>query len=101
MFDCVSVQEIPLSEILQVEAAQDFLHLPPASNPHCFQLLTAIMVYYVGEDDGGLHSPGLEASGIGREVAHSWERNIRQALMPVTPTASGGAGPGPGKEHSE
>lgn len=95
------VQEIPLSEILQVEPAQDFSHLPLASNPHCFELITSIMVYYVGEDKGSLHNPALAASGIGREVGRSWESSIRQAMMPVTPKASVGSGLGQAKEHSE
>uniref|UniRef100_A0A4W6DG19 protein kinase C n=1 Tax=Lates calcarifer TaxID=8187 RepID=A0A4W6DG19_LATCA len=82
-------KEIPLSEILQVELAQDFGSLPQGSNPHCFEVITASMVYYVGEDNGGLyHNPVLAASGVGRDVGHSWEKAIRQALMPVTPKAS-------------
>uniref|UniRef100_A0AAQ6AAW9 Serine/threonine-protein kinase n=1 Tax=Amphiprion ocellaris TaxID=80972 RepID=A0AAQ6AAW9_AMPOC len=82
-------KEIPLSEILQVEPAQDFSSLPQGSNPHCFEVITASMVYYVGEDNGGLyHNPVLAASGVGRDVGHSWEKAIRQAMMPVTPKAS-------------
>lgn len=96
------LQEIPLSEILQVEPAQDFGSLPQASNPHCFEVITANMVYYVGEDNGGLHqNPVLGASGVGRDVGQSWEKAIRQAMMPVTPKASVGAGSGQGKDHSE
>ncbi|XP_018515638.1 serine/threonine-protein kinase D3 [Lates calcarifer] len=95
-------KEIPLSEILQVELAQDFGSLPQGSNPHCFEVITASMVYYVGEDNGGLyHNPVLAASGVGRDVGHSWEKAIRQALMPVTPKASVGTGPGQGKDHKE
>ncbi|XP_042359372.1 serine/threonine-protein kinase D3-like isoform X1 [Plectropomus leopardus] len=95
-------KEIPLSEILQVELAQDFGSLPPGSNPHCFEVITASMVYYVGEDIGGLHhNPVLAASGVGREVGQSWEKAIRQAMMPVTPKASVGTGPGQGKDHKE
>uniref|UniRef100_A0A665UKN4 Serine/threonine-protein kinase n=1 Tax=Echeneis naucrates TaxID=173247 RepID=A0A665UKN4_ECHNA len=82
-------KEIPLSEILQVELAQDFGSLPPGSNPHCFEVITASMVYYVGEDNGGLYNnPVLAASGVGRDVGQSWEKAIRQAMMPVTPKAS-------------
>ncbi|XP_072217765.1 serine/threonine-protein kinase D3-like [Leuresthes tenuis] len=93
---------IPLSEILQVEPAQDFGSLPQGSNPHCFEVITASMVYYVGEDNGGLHhNPVLAASGVGRDVGHSWEKAIRQALMPVTPKASVGTGPGQSKDHKE
>uniref|UniRef100_A0AAX7UVP2 Serine/threonine-protein kinase n=1 Tax=Astatotilapia calliptera TaxID=8154 RepID=A0AAX7UVP2_ASTCA len=93
-------KEIPLSEILQVEPAQDFGRLPQGSNPHCFEIITGSMVYYVGEDNGGLyHNPALAASGVGRDVGQSWEKAIRQALMPVTPKASVGTGPGQGKDH--
>lgn len=96
-------QEIPLSEILQVEPAQDsgVGLLPQGSNPHCFQVTTASMVYYVGEDTGGgpHHNPVLAASGVGRDVGQSWEKAIRQALMPVTPQSS--VGTGHGKDHSE
>lgn len=95
------MQEVPLSEILQVEPARDFSRLPQAGSPHCFELLTAAMVYFVGEDGGGVHNPVLAASGIGREVGRSWERSIRQAMMPVTPKASLGSGLSHGKEHSE
>ncbi|KAL7388544.1 hypothetical protein ABVT39_016015 [Epinephelus coioides] len=95
-------KEIPLSEILQVELAQDFGSLPPGSNPHCFEVITASMVYYVGEDNGGLHhNPILAASGVGRDVGQSWEKAIRQAMMPVTPKASVGTGPSQGKDHKE
>ncbi|TNM94452.1 hypothetical protein fugu_017211 [Takifugu bimaculatus] len=94
-------KEIPLSEILQVEQAQDFSHLPQGSHPHCFEVITAIMVYYVGEDHGSLHNPVLVASGIGRDVGHSWERSIRQAMMPVTPKTSIGPGLSHGKGPKE
>ncbi|XP_069371487.1 serine/threonine-protein kinase D3-like isoform X2 [Paralichthys olivaceus] len=95
-------KEIPLSEILQVEPEKDFSSLPPGSNPHCFEVTTANMVYYVGENNGGLyHNPVLAASGVGRDVGQSWEKAIRHALMPVTPKASVGTGPGKGKDHKE
>uniref|UniRef100_A0A7N6AB68 Serine/threonine-protein kinase n=1 Tax=Anabas testudineus TaxID=64144 RepID=A0A7N6AB68_ANATE len=95
-------KEIPLSEILQVEPAQDFSSLPQGSNPHCFEVITANMVYYVGEDNGSLyHNPVLAASGVGRDVGQSWEKAIRQAMMPVTPKSSVCTGPGQGKDHKE
>uniref|UniRef100_A0A4W5QQY7 Serine/threonine-protein kinase n=1 Tax=Hucho hucho TaxID=62062 RepID=A0A4W5QQY7_9TELE len=84
-------KEIPLSEILQVEQAQDFHSLAQGSNPHCFEIITATMVYYVG---GHFHNPTLAATGVGLEVAQGWEKAIRQALMPVTPQPSVGTGPG-------
>uniref|UniRef100_A0A8C7UHV6 Serine/threonine-protein kinase n=1 Tax=Oncorhynchus mykiss TaxID=8022 RepID=A0A8C7UHV6_ONCMY len=87
-------KEIPLSEILQVEQAQDFHSLAQGSNPHCFEIITATMVYYVGENNSGhFHNPSLAATGVGLEVAQGWEKAIRQALMPVTPQPSVGTGP--------
>lgn len=95
-------QEIPLSEILQVEQSSDFSSLAQSSNPHCFEIITSTMVYYVGENHGVHYdSPALAASGMGMEVAQGWEKAIRQALMPVTPQPSVGTGPGQGKDHSE
>ncbi|KAM4633549.1 serine/threonine-protein kinase D3-like [Polymixia lowei] len=95
-------KEIPLSEILQVEAAQDFGSLAQGSNPHCFEVITASMVYYVGEEHGSAHhNPVLAASGVGRDVAQSWEKAVRQALMPVTPQPSVCTGPGQGKDHKD
>ena len=97
------LQEIPLSEILQVEACRDYSQLAQGSNPHCFEVITATMVYYVGENTGAhYHSPALAASGVGLEVAQGWEKAIRQALMPVTPQPSvQAAAAGQGKDHSE
>ncbi|XP_041722013.1 serine/threonine-protein kinase D3 [Coregonus clupeaformis] len=95
-------KEIPLSEILQVEQAQDFHSLAQGSNPHCFEVITATMVYYVGENNSGhFHNPALAATGVGLEVAQGWEKAIRQALMPVTPQPSVGTGPGQGKDHKD
>ncbi|XP_055362575.1 serine/threonine-protein kinase D3-like isoform X2 [Betta splendens] len=95
-------KEVPLSEILQVEPAQDFSSLPQGSNRHCFEVITTNIVYYVGEDDGSLcHNPVLAASGVGRDVGQSWEKAIRQAMMPVTPKTSVATGPSPGKDHKE
>ncbi|XP_067097311.1 serine/threonine-protein kinase D3-like [Osmerus mordax] len=95
-------KEIPLSEILQVEQARDFKSLAQGSNPHYFEVITATMVYYVGENNGGhYHNPVLAASGVGLEVAQSWEKAIRQALMPVTPQPSVCTGPGQGKDHKD
>lgn len=95
-------QEIPLCEILRVEAALDPGGLPGGANPPCFQVITAHVVYYVGEDGPHQHNPVLAPSGAGREVGRSWEKAVRQAMMPVTPKASGGgAGPGQGRDHSE
>uniref|UniRef100_A0A8P4KGX8 protein kinase C n=1 Tax=Dicentrarchus labrax TaxID=13489 RepID=A0A8P4KGX8_DICLA len=78
-------KEIPLSEILEVRPAGNFTLVPPGTNPHCFELITGTMCYFVGEDPNTLPSlpPIAPNSGIGREVAKAWESAIRQALMPV------------------
>ncbi|XP_029027408.1 serine/threonine-protein kinase D2 isoform X2 [Betta splendens] len=93
-------KEIPLSEILEVRPAGNFTLVPPGTNPHCFELITRNMCYFVGEDPNTLPSltpshpqtqpqtppsPSQVApnSGIGREVAKAWESAVRQALMPV------------------
>lgn len=73
-------KEIPLSEILAVEPAQNFSLVPPGTNPHCFEIITANVTYFVGETPGG--APG-GPSGQGTEAARGWETAIRQALMPV------------------
>uniref|UniRef100_A0A665TZL9 Serine/threonine-protein kinase n=1 Tax=Echeneis naucrates TaxID=173247 RepID=A0A665TZL9_ECHNA len=78
-------KEIPLSEILEVRPAGNFTLVPSGTNPHCFELITGTMCYFVGEDPNTLPSlmPMAPNSGIGREVAKAWESAIRQALMPV------------------
>ncbi|KAF3692768.1 Serine/threonine-protein kinase D2 [Channa argus] len=93
-------KEIPLSEILEVRPAGNFALVPPGTNPHCFELITGNICYFVGEDPNTIPSlspsnpqtlpqtppsPSQVApnSGIGREVAKAWESVIRQALMPV------------------
>lgn len=93
-------KEIPLSEILEVRPAGNFSLVPSGTNPHCFELITGTMCYFVGEDPNTPPflpscdpqpvpqtppSPSQVApnSGIGREVAKAWESAIRQALMPV------------------
>uniref|UniRef100_UPI00358F666D serine/threonine-protein kinase D1-like n=1 Tax=Myxine glutinosa TaxID=7769 RepID=UPI00358F666D len=78
-------KEIPLSEILRVEVARNFSMLGPQSRPHCFELVTGSVTYYVGE--GGDATAGWDGGdavcGIGVEVARGWEDAIRKALMPV------------------
>lgn len=88
----LSCQEIPLSEILTVETARNFSLVPPGTNPHCFEIVTANATYFVGETPGG--APG-GPSGQSAEAARGWETAIRQALMPVilqdAPSAPGHA----------
>ncbi|XP_056468311.1 serine/threonine-protein kinase D2 [Gadus chalcogrammus] len=89
-------KEIPLSEVLEVCPAGDFSLVPAGTPPHCFELITGTLRYYVGEDpntrpgpaQGPPHAPPSPSnvapnSGVGREVARAWEGVIRQALMPV------------------
>ncbi|XP_022249184.1 serine/threonine-protein kinase D1-like isoform X1 [Limulus polyphemus] len=64
-------KEIPLSEILAVETAKHTLNAEFSRTCHCFELRTANVDYFVGEE------PGRD---------QSWESAIRQALMPVTVT---------------
>lgn len=100
----VSLQEIPLSDILQVVPAQDFSRLAPCSRPHCFEVVTAATIYYVGEDSGEDDAEDGELrphASEGREVGRGWERAVRHALMPVTPKDSVGAGSSQGRDHSE
>lgn len=58
---------------------------------HCFEIRTANVDYYVGEDQlYGVKDPTKVImppldTGIGTHLAKSWETTIRQSLMPVTP----------------
>lgn len=70
----------------------DALYLIFADVMHCFEIRTANIDYFVGQDP--LHDlqernsvtlPPPD-SGIGAYLARSWETSIRQALMPVTST---------------
>ncbi|XP_028921040.1 serine/threonine-protein kinase D2 [Ornithorhynchus anatinus] len=75
-------REIPLSEILAVEPAQNFSLVPPGTNPHCFEIITANATYFVGETP--VTAPGgPNPCGQGAETGRGWESAIRQALMPV------------------
>ncbi|XP_049285259.1 serine/threonine-protein kinase D3 [Anopheles funestus] len=80
-------KEIPLNEIVAVEAARTL----QGEVLHCFEIRTATIDYYVGQDplynmkhhtDPVLALPPPD-SGVGAYLAKSWETAIRQALMPV------------------
>ncbi|PSN49780.1 Serine/threonine-protein kinase D1 [Blattella germanica] len=79
-------KEIPLAEILSVDTARS----PQGGVMHCFELRTANVDYFVGEDPlyGQKDTTGIALPppdcGIGAHLAKSWETSIRQALMPVT-----------------
>ncbi|XP_026142101.1 serine/threonine-protein kinase D1 isoform X2 [Carassius auratus] len=82
-------KEIPLSEVLSLEPAKTFNLLPEGANPHCFEIATASLVYYVGENlaraEGGTlgYGSSVLVSGVGQDVARMWEMAIQHALMPV------------------
>uniref|UniRef100_A0A673IGG6 Serine/threonine-protein kinase n=1 Tax=Sinocyclocheilus rhinocerous TaxID=307959 RepID=A0A673IGG6_9TELE len=82
-------KEIPLSEVLSLEPAKTFNLLPEGANPHCFEIATASLVYYVGENlaraDKGMlgYGSSVLVSGVGQDVARMWEMAIQHALMPV------------------
>ncbi|KFO29266.1 Serine/threonine-protein kinase D1 [Fukomys damarensis] len=84
--------EIPLSEILSLEAAKISALIPNGANPHCFEITTTNAVYYVGEDVVNPSSPppnsSVLTSGVGADVARRWEMAIQHALMPVIPKGS-------------
>lgn len=89
----VSFQEIPLSEILEVCQAGDFSLVPSGASPHCFEMVTGTIRYFVGEDSNPSQSPSMTvptlpnsvvpSSGVGQDAAKAWESAIRQALMPI------------------
>ncbi|EFX86325.1 hypothetical protein DAPPUDRAFT_308512 [Daphnia pulex] len=90
-------KELPLSEILAVETAKDRMH--------CFELRTANVDYYIGEDphfgqkengNGASALPQALETGLGVHLAKSWETAIRQALLPLTNNSQGAtASPSP------
>ncbi|XP_026162502.1 serine/threonine-protein kinase D1 [Mastacembelus armatus] len=80
-------KEIPLSEILSLEPAQTFSLLPEGANPHCFEIATVSLVYFVGENlqraESSVTSSSIQVSGVGQDVARMWEMAIQHALMPA------------------
>jgi len=71
---------------------------------HCFELRTANLDYYIGEDpnfgqkgeNGNAASalPQALETGLGIHLAKSWETAIRQALLPLTNSSQGATPPG-------
>ncbi|KAG0718788.1 Serine/threonine-protein kinase D3 [Chionoecetes opilio] len=88
-------KEIQLSEVLNIETAKQ---AHPADVPrevmHCFELRTANVDYFVGEEPVAVKDKdkppivNLPETGVGMDLAKVWENEIRKALMPVTPQAS-------------
>ncbi|KAF7272052.1 hypothetical protein GWI33_015138 [Rhynchophorus ferrugineus] len=79
-------KEIPLSEILAIDTAR----IKQGDVMHCFEIRTANVDYFVGQDplydiqDGNSVNLPPPDSGIGAYLAKSWETTIKQALLPVT-----------------
>ncbi|XP_031555921.1 serine/threonine-protein kinase D3-like [Actinia tenebrosa] len=82
-------KEIPLSEILSVESNIDPLATEATRAPHCFEMKTRNMIYYVGLEEDEHIAPDPD-SGVGTGLGQTWADTIRSALMPgcVTPTTS-------------
>ncbi|XP_055496649.1 serine/threonine-protein kinase D1 isoform X2 [Leucoraja erinacea] len=85
-------KEIPLSEILSLETGKNFNLLPAGANAHCFEITTASVVYFVGENLTNYlatqKSNSVLSGGTGLDVAQTWEVAIHHALMPVIPKGS-------------
>lgn len=79
-------KEIQLNEILAIDTARNLT----GNEAHCFQMRTANLDFFVGQDPLLSYKVGEPLvlpppdSGIGAHLAKSWETAIRQALMPVT-----------------
>lgn len=79
-------KEIPLSEILTIDTAR----IKQGDAMHCFEIRTANVDYFVGQDplydlqDGNSVNLPPPDSGVGAYLAKSWETTIRQAMLPVT-----------------
>ncbi|XP_041827267.1 serine/threonine-protein kinase D1 isoform X2 [Melanotaenia boesemani] len=86
-------KEIPLSEILSLEPPHTFSLLPDGANPHCFEISTASLVYYVGENlhkaESSVAGSNILVSGVGYDVARMWEMAIQHALMPAVSSGVG------------
>uniref|UniRef100_A0A674ABF9 protein kinase C n=1 Tax=Salmo trutta TaxID=8032 RepID=A0A674ABF9_SALTR len=96
-------KEIPLSEVLSLDPAKTFNLLSEGSNAHCFEIATASLVYYVGENLARPEGPGsmsahgsMLVSGVGPDVARMWEIAIQHALMPAI-----SKGPSHGSRHDD
>lgn len=81
-------KEIPLADIQAIVTNNDVR----ADNNFCFEIKTANVVYFAGQDplagvreEQAVRLPPPE-SGIGTDIAKSWETTIKQAYMHVTNT---------------
>ncbi|KAL5283373.1 PRKD1 family protein [Megaselia abdita] len=80
-------KEIPLAEMLSIDTNR---HLTSAKN-YCFEIRTANVDYFVGQDplvgikEEPVRLPAPD-TGIGSDIAKSWETTIKQAYVHVTNT---------------
>ncbi|XP_046804771.1 serine/threonine-protein kinase D3 isoform X1 [Lucilia cuprina] len=81
-------KEIPLADIQLIETNNDVR----VDNNYCFEIRTANVTYYAGQDplagvreEQAVRLPPPD-SGIGTDIAKSWETSIKQAYMHVTNT---------------
>jgi len=93
-------KEIPLSEILAVDTAKK----AATDGQHCFEVRTANVDYFVGQDASTSASASVASAaskqtstGMGSDWAKEWETAIRKALMPVNVVAP----PMPAHHHSQ
>ena len=77
--------------------------LGPQSRPHCFELVTGSVTYYVGEggEATAAWDGGDAVCGIGADVARGWEDAIRKALMPVASQGCAVRGEHGSEKHRE
>ncbi|XP_034665078.1 serine/threonine-protein kinase D1 isoform X1 [Drosophila subobscura] len=81
-------KELPLAELLSIETHRD----PRPDSNYCFELCMPSLSYYVGQDPlvGAKEEQAVRLpppdSGIGSDIAKSWETSIRQAFMHVNNT---------------
>lgn len=81
-------KEIPLADIQAIETNNDVR----GDNNYCFEIRTANVTFYAGQDplagvreEQAVRLPPPD-SGIGTDIAKSWETSIKQAYMHVTNT---------------
>lgn len=81
-------KEIQLADIQCIEMNTN----PSLSRNYCFELRTNDIIYYIGQDplvgvkeEHAVRLPPPE-SGIGSDIAKSWETSIKQAFMHVSNT---------------
>jgi len=77
-------KEVPLSEILSVEKSKKATDGDDLS--YCFEMKTATVVFYVGEDSASAETEGDTAAN--KEAVAEFESAIRSAVTPVVKTSS-------------